>query len=66
MHPSMSRAFQRHQEHDLRHPGSVDLITTKQNKLPSFLDRSLFCFNILNNVDGREYIVEEECVSRAF
>jgi hypothetical protein len=36
--PSLSRAFQRHQEHDLKHPGSVDLITTKQNKtdyLPS-------------------------------
>jgi len=23
----------------LKHPGSVDLITTKQNKLPSFIDR---------------------------
>ncbi len=32
MHPSSLRAFQRHQEHDLKHPGSVDLITTKQNK----------------------------------
>jgi hypothetical protein len=32
MHPSSSRAFQRHQEHDLKHPGLVDLITTKQNK----------------------------------
>jgi len=32
MHLSSSRAFQRHQEHDLKHPGSVDLITTKQNK----------------------------------
>ncbi len=40
----------------------MDLITTKQNKLPSFIDRSLFCFNILNNVDGREDILEEECV----
>jgi hypothetical protein len=39
MHPSSSRAFQRHQEHDLKHPSSVDLITTKQNKLPSFIDR---------------------------
>jgi hypothetical protein len=29
---SSLRAFQRHQEHDLKHPGSVDLITTKQNK----------------------------------
>jgi hypothetical protein len=39
MHPSLSRAFQRHQEHDLKHPGLVDLIATKQNKLPSFMDR---------------------------
>jgi hypothetical protein len=38
MHPSSSRAFQRHQEHDLKHPSSVDLITTIQNKLPSFID----------------------------
>ncbi len=27
-----ARAFQRHQEHDLKHPRLVDLITTKQNK----------------------------------
>jgi hypothetical protein len=39
MHPFLLRAFQRHQERDLKHPGSVDLITTKQNKLPSFIDR---------------------------
>jgi hypothetical protein len=45
MHPSSSsslRAFQRQQEHGLKHhPGLVDLITTKhkQNKLPSFIDR---------------------------
>jgi len=39
MHPSLSRAFQRHQEHNLKHPGSVALITTKQNKQPSFIDR---------------------------
>jgi len=33
MHPSSSRAFQRDQdqEHDLKHPGLVDLISTKQN-----------------------------------
>jgi len=36
---SSSRVFQRHQEHDLKHSGSVDLITTKQNKIPSFIDR---------------------------
>ncbi len=38
MHHSSSRAFQTHQEHDLKHPGLVDLITTEQNKtnyLPS-------------------------------
>jgi len=33
------RAFQRHQKHNLKHPSWVDLITTKQNKLPSFIDR---------------------------
>jgi hypothetical protein len=37
MHPSSSRAFQRDQEHDLKHPGSVDLISTKQNKQTTFL-----------------------------
>jgi hypothetical protein len=45
MHPSSSRAFQRHQEHDLKHPSSVDLITTKQNKLPSFIDRLVAFIN---------------------
>jgi len=44
MHPSSSRAFQRHQGHNLKHPGLVDLITTKQNKLPSFIDR--FVYNV--------------------
>jgi hypothetical protein len=39
MHRSSSRAFQRHQEHDLKHPSAVDLITTKQNKLPFFIGR---------------------------
>jgi hypothetical protein len=37
MHPSSSRAFQRHQEYDLKHLGLVDLITIKQNKLLSFI-----------------------------
>jgi hypothetical protein len=38
MHPSSWRAFQRHQARELKHPGSVDLMGTKQNKtnyLPS-------------------------------
>ncbi len=39
MHQPSSRVFQKHQEHDLKHPGSVDLISTKQNKLLSFIDR---------------------------
>jgi hypothetical protein len=39
MHPFSWRAFQRHQEHNLKHPSLVNLITTKQNKLPSFIDR---------------------------
>jgi hypothetical protein len=39
MQPSLLRAFsQRHQEHDLKHPGSVNLITTKQ-KQTTFLHR---------------------------
>jgi hypothetical protein len=33
------RAFQRHQEHNLKHLGLVNLIITKQNKLPSFIHR---------------------------
>jgi hypothetical protein len=37
--PPTMRAFQRHQEHNLKHPSLVDFITTKQNKLPSFIDR---------------------------
>jgi hypothetical protein len=36
---SSSKAFQRHQEHNLKHPGLVDLIPTKQSKLPYFIDR---------------------------
>jgi hypothetical protein len=38
VHPSLSRAFQKHQEHDPKHPGLVDLIITKGNNanyLPS-------------------------------
>jgi len=44
MHPSLLRAFQRHQEHNLKHPGSVNLITMKQNKtncLPSYIDKDV-------------------------
>jgi hypothetical protein len=32
MHPSLSRAFQRDQESDLKHPSLVDLTSTKQDK----------------------------------
>ncbi len=45
MHPSSLRAFQRDQEHDLKHLGLMDLISTnktkqnKQIKQPSFIDR---------------------------
>jgi hypothetical protein len=39
MHPSSLRAFQRHQEHDLKHPGLVNFIITKQKKLLSFINR---------------------------
>ncbi len=31
--PSSLKAFLRHQEHDLKHPNSMDLLTTKKNKL---------------------------------
>jgi hypothetical protein len=37
MHPCLLRAFQRHQEHNIKHPDLVDLIIAKQNKLPSFI-----------------------------
>jgi hypothetical protein len=41
MHPSSLRAFQRDQERDLKHPDSVDVIDSKQNKTnkPSFIDK---------------------------
>jgi len=42
---SSSRAFQKHQEHNLKDPPSMDLIPTKQNKLPSFIDRFFSPFN---------------------
>jgi hypothetical protein len=60
-HPSSSRAFQRHQEHDLKHPGYMDLITTKQNKtkqnktnhFPSLIDGDLSnCISVLENFPG--------------
>jgi hypothetical protein len=37
--PLLVESFQRHQEHSLKHPGSVYFITTKQNKPPSFIDQ---------------------------
>jgi hypothetical protein len=40
LHPSSCRAFQRHQEHSLKHSSWVDLIPTKQTTF--FIDRSLF------------------------
>jgi hypothetical protein len=39
MHPSRQELSKRHQEHNLKHPGWMDPIITKQNKLPSFIDR---------------------------
>jgi hypothetical protein len=45
MHPSSSsRAFQRDQDPNLKHPGLVDMVSTKTkqnktNKQPSFIDR---------------------------
>ncbi len=39
MHPSSSGAFQRDQECDLKHPGSVDLISTNKTNKFFFLHR---------------------------
>ncbi len=44
-------SFPKTPRNHLKHPGLVDLITTKQNKLPSFIGR--LCFNTyLAHVDG--------------
>ncbi len=48
MHPSSTRAFRRDQENNMKHPGSVDLISTKQyktNNQPCFIDRCSYTFN---------------------
>jgi hypothetical protein len=37
MHPSLSRAFQSDQEHNLKHPNSVDLISTNKSKQTNYL-----------------------------
>jgi hypothetical protein len=37
MHPTSSRAFQRDQEHELKHPGSVDLIGANKTKQTNYL-----------------------------
>jgi hypothetical protein len=42
MHPSSSRAFQTHQEYDLKHPILTDFITTKQKKQNNFLPSYIF------------------------
>ncbi len=51
-HPSLSRAFQRHQEHNLKHPSLVDFISTKQNKKATFLQYIYIlktnCKNLMN------------------
>jgi hypothetical protein len=41
---SWSRALQRHQENNLKHPSSVDLVPKKQNKLPCFIRFELNSF----------------------
>jgi hypothetical protein len=74
MHPSSSRAFQRHQEQDLKHPGSVDLVTTKQNKLPSFIDkfiigavfRTVVMFKNCNFFTEQNNVKENIEISRIF
>jgi len=37
--PLLMESFPKTPRNHLKHPGSVDLIATKQNKLPSFIDR---------------------------
>jgi hypothetical protein len=37
MHTPSSRAFQKDQEHDLKLPGSVDLISTNKTKQTNYL-----------------------------
>ncbi len=49
-HPFSSRTFQRHQEHDLKHPCLVDVIITKQNKLPSFIDSYTYRAKVVNSL----------------
>jgi hypothetical protein len=46
MHPSSSRAFQRDQEHDLKHRSSMDLISTKQKKQGVTTRRPCLCMYI--------------------
>jgi hypothetical protein len=46
MQPSSSRAFQRDQERDLKHPSSVDLINT--NYLASQIDDFTYMFTPTN------------------
>jgi hypothetical protein len=54
MRPSSSRAFQRDQESDLKHPSLVDLIgTNKTNKQPSFINR-FPCPPFLQELHNRE------------
>jgi hypothetical protein len=40
----LSKAFQRDQERHLKHPGSVDLIGTKQNKQTTLLHSFVLLF----------------------
>jgi len=37
MHPASSRAFQRDQECDLKHPGLVDLVSASKTKQTNYL-----------------------------
>ncbi len=54
--PSLSRAFQRHQEHNLKHPGSVDLITIKQNKTRCLMLNGL-AINLISTIDVYDKLV---------
>jgi hypothetical protein len=51
MHPSLSRAFERHQKHNLKHPNS------KQNKLPSFIGGQPFLKQIKKSCSPKNRIL---------
>jgi hypothetical protein len=56
MEPSPCTLPCRHQEHDLKHPGSVDLITIKQNKTRCVMHNGL-AINLISTIDVYDKLV---------